>query len=135
MTVVQRDGPCRRDVLPIVTQVAQNRTTLVGDHPIHPDGTFVLYWMIAARRPAWSFALDRAIAHAAALGRPLLVLEALRAGYRWASDRHHAFVLQGMADNARAFAAAGITYLPYVEPAAGDGAGLLAALARRACVV
>ncbi len=111
------------------------RITAVNRAPIAPRGDHVLYWMIAARRPAWSFALDRAIAHAAALGRPLVVLEALRAGYRWASDRHHAFVLQGMADNARAFAAAGVPYLPYVEPAAGDGAGLLAALARRACLV
>ncbi|HVK84867.1 MAG TPA: deoxyribodipyrimidine photolyase, partial [Kofleriaceae bacterium] len=91
--------------------------------------------MIAARRSTWSFALDHAIARAAELGRPLLVLEPLRAGYRWASDRLHAFVLQGMADNARAFAAAGITYLPYVEPEPGAGRGLLAALARRACLV
>jgi hypothetical protein len=36
-----------------------------------------------------------------------------------------AFIVQGMADNARTFAAAGITYLPYVEPSAGEGAGLL----------
>jgi deoxyribodipyrimidine photo-lyase len=111
------------------------RVTAVNRAPIAPRGEYVLYWMIAARRPAWSFALDRAIAHAVVLDRPLLVFEALRAGYRWASDRHHAFVLQGMADNARAFAAVGVTYLPYVEPADGDGAGLLAALARRACLV
>lgn len=111
------------------------RVTPVNQAAIARRGDYVLYWMIAARRAAWSFALDRAIAHAAALGRPLVVFEPLRAGYRWASDRHHAFVIQGMADNARAFAAAGVTYLPYVEPAPGAAAGLLAALARRACVV
>ena len=33
--------------------------------------------------------------------KPLLVFEPLRAGYRWAADRHHAFVMQGMADQAR----------------------------------
>jgi deoxyribodipyrimidine photo-lyase len=98
-------------------------------------GTHVLYWMIAARRTRHSFALDHAIARATELGLPLLVFEPLRAGYRWASDRFHAFVLQGMADNARAFARAGITYLPYVEPAPGAGSGLLAALAKRAAVV
>jgi deoxyribodipyrimidine photo-lyase len=107
----------------------------VNDAPIAARGAYVLYWMIAARRSAHSFALDHAIARAVELGRPLLVFEPLRAGYPWASDRHHAFILQGMADNARAFAAAKVTYLPYVEPAPGEGAGLLAALARRACLV
>lgn len=91
--------------------------------------------MIAARRPTASFALDRAIARARALGRPLVVFEALRAGYRWANARHHRFVIDGMAANQRAFAAAPITYVPYVEPAAGAGKGLLAALARRAALV
>lgn len=91
--------------------------------------------MIAARRHRWSFALDRALALARELGKPLLVFEALRAGYRWASDRHHAFALQGMADNAHAFRAASVTYLPYVEPEPGAGAGLLEALAKHACVV
>jgi len=91
--------------------------------------------MIAARRASWSFALDHALALAKQLGRPLLVFEPLRAGYPWASDRLHRFVLDGMADNARAFAAAGITYLSYVEPESGAGKGLLEALAARACAV
>ncbi len=111
------------------------RVTAVNGAAIAGRGDYVLYWMIAARRTTWSFALDHAIARAVELRRPLVVFEPLRAGYPWASDRLHAFVLQGMSDNARAFAAAGVTYLPYVEPAAGDAAGLLAALARRACLV
>ncbi len=102
---------------------------------IAPRGDYVLYWMIVARRTRYSFALDRAIAEAKRLARPLLVFEPLRAGYPWASDRLHAFVAQGMADNAKAFAAAGVTYLSYVEPSPGAGAGLLAALAKRACLV
>jgi len=106
-----------------------------NDRPIRTRGTHVLYWMIAARRTSWSFALDHALAVAAQLGRPLLVLEGLRAGYRWASDRHHRFVIDGMADNAAAFAKAGITYLQYVEPEPGAGHGLLEALAARACCV
>ncbi len=110
------------------------RVTAVNDAPI-ARGDHVLYWMIAARRTRSSFALDHALARSRELERPLIVLEPLRAGYPWASDRLHAFVLAGMADNARAFAAAGIAYLPYVEPALGAGQGLLAALAKRACVV
>lgn len=111
------------------------RVRAANDRPLRRDGRHVLYWMTAQRRAGWNFALQRAVAHAQALGRPLIVLEALRCGYRWASDRLHAFVLQGMADNARAFAAHGVAYHPYVEPEPGAGRGLLAALAADACVV
>lgn len=111
------------------------RVTAVNAAPVVARGQYVVYWMIAARRTAHSFALDHAIERAVELGRPLIVLESLRAGYAWASDRIHAFVLQGMADNAAAFARAGITYLPYVEPVLGHGTGLLVALAQKACLV
>ena len=111
------------------------RVTAVNTAPVRERGDYVLYWTIAARRTTWSFALDHAIARARELDRPLLVLEPLRAGYAWASDRLHAFALQGMADNARAFAAAGITYHAYVEPAPGEGRGLLGELARRARLI
>ncbi|MBA3452525.1 MAG: deoxyribodipyrimidine photolyase [Deltaproteobacteria bacterium] len=112
-----------------------SRLTIVNPAPVSTRGAYVLYWMIAARRTTHSFALDHAIARARELERPLLVLEPLRAGYRWASDRFHAFVLQGMADNAAAFRASGVTYYPYVEPEVGHGSGLLEALAKRACLV
>jgi deoxyribodipyrimidine photo-lyase len=111
------------------------RVTAANDRPVRGGGRYVLYWMIAARRTSDSFALDHAIGRARELGVPLLVLEPLRAGYRWASDRLHRFVLDGMAANAAAFAKAGVTYLPYVEPEPGAGRGLLAALARHAALV
>jgi len=98
-------------------------------------GDFVLYWMIAARRPGWNFALERALEWARELGKPLLVLEALRADYPWASARLHRFVLDGMAHNAQVFAARGVTHHAYVEPRPGAGRGLLEALAARACCV
>ena len=60
------------------------------------------------------------------LGKPLVILEALRAGYPWASDRLHRFVLDGMADTARRLRGTGVAYYPYVEPARGAGKGLLA---------
>lgn len=112
-----------------------SRVTVANDRPIARRGSYVLYWMIAARRTRSSFALDRALAHCKELDRPLVIFEPLRAGYRWASDRHHTFVMQGMADNAAACAKAGVTYLPYVEPEHGAGRGLLAALAAKACLV
>jgi len=114
---------------------ADLRVRAVNDAPLQPDRDYVLYWMIAARRPSDNFALDRAIDRARSLAVPLVILEPLRAGYRWASDRHHRFVLDGMAANQRAFADMPVTYVPYVEPEAGAGRGLLAALAARACLV
>jgi deoxyribodipyrimidine photo-lyase len=104
--------------------------------PVHACGKYVLYWMIATRRLARNFALDRALEHSRDLGgKPLVVFEALRCGYQWASDRLHRFVLDGMADNARTCAQQNVRYYPYVEPRAGAGSGLLEALAADAAVV
>jgi deoxyribodipyrimidine photo-lyase len=115
--------------------VPEIRITATNARPARADGELVLYWMIAARRTRSSFALQRAAGWAERLGRPLVVLEALRCDYQWASDRLHAFVLAGMADNAAAFAATAATYYPYVETDRGAGKGLLEALGGRACVV
>jgi deoxyribodipyrimidine photo-lyase len=111
------------------------RIRVVNDAPVASTGDFVLYFMCAARRARWNFALERAVTWANELDRPLLVLEALRCGHAWASDRFHAFVMQGMRDNATAFAKVGVAYHPYVEPVPGEGRGLLEALSARACVV
>jgi len=107
----------------------------VNAAPIRKDGGHVLYWMIAARRRSYNFGLQRAAELARELGRPLVILEALRTGYRWASDRFHGFVLDGMAANERAFSDGRATYYAYVEPEEGAGSGLLAALAADAAVV
>ena len=111
------------------------RITAINLAPPRISGDYVLYWMIASRRPCWNFALERAVEHAITLRKPLLVLEALEVDYRWASVRFHHFVVDGMRDNARAFARAGITYYPYVEPQPGEGSGLLEAFAARAAAV
>lgn len=100
-----------------------------------PGGRYVLYWMIAFRRTRYNFALQRAVEWCHELSRPLVVLEALGCGYPWASDRHHAFVIDGMRDNAARFGKAGVLHVPYVEPRRGAGRGLLARLAKDACVV
>ncbi len=103
--------------------------------PVRADGKFVLYWMIASRRTTYNFALERAAEQARELSRPLLVFEPLRCDYPWASDRIHAAILRGMEENAARCKAAGVAYLPYVEPDKGAGKGLLEALAKDACAV
>ena len=111
------------------------RLRVANDKPLNAKGDFVLYWMIAYRRTEWNYSLERAAEWAAELGKPLVVLEALRCDYQWASDRIHHFVIQGMADNQAAFAKLPATYYPYLERSEGAGSGLLAALCERACLV
>jgi deoxyribodipyrimidine photo-lyase len=91
--------------------------------------------MTAARRTRFNFGLQRAVEAANELGKPLVILEALRVDYPDASDRFHTFVIEGMRDNARACKASRASYYAYVEPARGHGGGLLATLAADAALI
>ena len=118
-----------------MSEVPELRLRAVNACEENSDGDFVLYWMIAFRRLDWNYALQRAVDHARRLHKPLVILEALRCGYPWASDRLHTFVIQGMRDQARRLVGGRVLYIPYLEPEAGAGAGLLEALAARSCRV
>ena len=111
------------------------RVRALNEAPLRAQGDFVLYWMTSFRRARSNFALERAVEHAKALQRPLLVFEPLRVGYPQANDRLHTFVLQGMEENQRRFADGPAHYFPWVERAPGEGKGLLEALAAHACVL
>lgn len=115
--------------------VPEIRVTAVNDQSICNDGDYVLYWMTANRRTRWNYSLDRAVELCIELGKPLLILEALRCDYRWASDRLHRFVIEGMADNKAMLADLPVRYYPYLEIEPGAGKGLLESLAEKACVV
>jgi deoxyribodipyrimidine photo-lyase len=118
-----------------MSSVPEIRIRQLNEAPVNGNGEFVLYWMISSRRATCNFALQRAIEWSTKLRKPLLILEALRVGYEWASDRLHRFVLQGMADNKAAFAGQPVRYYPYVEPKLGAGSGLVEELAARATVI
>lgn len=118
-----------------VSSVPEIRVRQLNDAPVRDSGSFVLYWMTSSRRATCNFALQRAIDWSTKLNKPLLVLEALRAGYEWASDRLHRFVLEGMADNKAAFGGKPVRYYPYVEASPGAGSGLVDELAACASVV
>ncbi|QDV67055.1 Deoxyribodipyrimidine photo-lyase [Rosistilla carotiformis] len=118
-----------------MTRIPELRIRDLNAKSVRPDGQFVLYWMIANRRTRYNFSLQHAASLAQELGRPLIVLEALRCDYPCASDRLHRFVLQGMADNRAALADANLRYYAYVEPSVGEGRGLLQQFARDACAI
>lgn len=119
-----------------MSNVPEARISACNEAPVRPERDYVLYWMIAARRPLFNFGLQRAIELALLHGKGLVVFEPLRCDYHWASDRMHQFIIDGMQANARAFADTTVLYFPYVEPNRAAGQGLLQALAKRAvCVV
>ncbi len=107
----------------------------LNDHPVDGAGKFVLYWMIANRRVRWNFSLQRALDWSEHLGKPLVIFEPLRVDYRWASDRFHTFVAEGMRCNQAALACQPAVYYPYLEPAKGADQGLLAALTAQSALV
>lgn len=112
------------------------RIRVIHDLPVDETGEYVLYWMIAFRRGEYNFSLQRAVEWARKLRKPLVILEALRADYQWASDRIHRFVIEGMADNGVHFSRTGkVLYYPYLEPHGGAGKGLLREISAKACVV
>jgi len=91
--------------------------------------------MTAFRRTRFNFALQRGVELANQLGKPLVILEALSCNYRWASDRLHQFILDGMVDNAADTQTSKATYFAYVEKTRNEGSGLLPAMAANACVI
>jgi len=117
------------------SSVPEQRIRIPNPRAVRTDGAWVIYWMISSRRSRFNFGLQRAADWARYLGRPLLILEALRSDYPWASDRLHSFIIDGMADNAAALDGRDVTYFPYVETEAGAGRGLLEALAADAAIV
>lgn len=118
-----------------MTTVPEIRIAAANDMPVNGRGSFILYWMTAYRRRNWNFSLQRAVDWAKQLQKPLIILEALRCDYPWASDRLHSFILDGMKDNLRDFAGTPVRYFPFVEKRKDEGKGLLHELGSRACLV
>lgn len=115
--------------------VPENRIQAINRTLARPDGDFVLYWMTAFRRLHSNFALQRAVEWSETLRKPLVVLEAVRCQYRWASDRFTQFIVDGMIDNQAVTATTNAHYAAYIEPATHDGSGLMETFASHACVI
>lgn len=117
------------------SSVPTTRIRVLVDAPPKPGGSYVLYWMTAFRRTSYNFALQRAVDWCRELGKPLVILEGLGCGHRWASSRFHRFIIDGMQDKARRLKDSSVNYYPYVESRPGQGKGLLSAMGASACLV
>lgn len=87
------------------------RATRRNPHPIDPHGKTVVYWMQRAQRAFDNPALDAAIDTANALGKPLVVFLGIVPFYPNGNERHYAFLLDGVAETARAIEARGATFV------------------------
>lgn len=121
--------------LSLNTTVPSIRIRNLTHLPINPSRPFVLYWMTAFRRTQSNFALQRAVEIAQQIQKPLVILEALRCNYRWASHRFHQFVLDGMVDNAANAQRSKALYVAYVEPEARNASGLIEHFSSHAAAV
>lgn len=93
----------------------EKRLVPLNGAPERAGGRYVLYWMQVQQRAETSPALDFAIERANALKLPVLVYHGLRCDYPHASDRLHAFVLEGARELPARFEAMGIRYAFYLE--------------------
>ena len=103
------------DIFKNLPQHLLERTRSVGDKASGPTGEFVLYWLHHAMRAHENPALDVAVTFANQLGLPILVYQAISERYPYASDRHHAFMLEGARDLQNQFRERGIAYVFHLE--------------------
>ncbi|MDO8411766.1 MAG: deoxyribodipyrimidine photo-lyase [Phenylobacterium sp.] len=91
--------------------IQSTRIRALKDAPEGRDARYVLYWMQSSQRAEFNPALEYAIEEANHRGLPVLVGFGLTEAYPEASARHYAFMLQGLADVAKALAARGVGFV------------------------
>ena len=111
------------------------RVTTLNDRPVRAGAKYVLYWMQMNRRARSNHALEHAAAQANRLGLPLLVYEGLTYRYPYASDRLHAFLLEGVPETVRRLRARGIGYVFYLRRRESDPGDVLYRISGDAAMV
>ncbi len=111
------------------------RVQLLNDKSANNDGKYVLYWMQMFKRTTHNHALNFAIEQANKRRLPLVVYEGLKFYYPWASDRFHAFILEGVEEKRRAFKKLGIKYIFYLQKNDKSPKQTVAKLAKSAALI
>lgn len=84
------------------------------------EGKYVVYWMQSARRFQYNFGLEYAVSWSNKLDKPLLIFEAFSCTYRWATDRSHTFMMQGMKEHLDFAEENGLNYITFCEEEPGQ---------------
>lgn len=111
------------------------RVQLLNDKSAASDGKYILYWMQMFKRAEYNHALNFAIAQANDRRLPLVVYEGLKYYYPWASDRIHTFILEGVEEKRKAFAARGIKYIFYLQKDERSPRETVAQIAKNAALI
>ncbi|XZE22058.1 NAD(P)-binding protein [Pirellulaceae bacterium SH449] len=97
--------------LPIEERATDSRASVSNTDATRP----VVYWTHHALRTDENPALDVACLLAKQLGTSLVVYQGLSENYRFASDRHHCFALQGAQDLEQQYERLGIRYVFHLD--------------------
>jgi len=90
--------------------IEPERIAALNDAP-ERSGDYVLYWMQQSQREPFNPALELAVAEANRLSLPVVVGFGLTDDYPEANARHYTFMLQGLAETARALEQRGIRFV------------------------
>src|SRR3982751_655965 len=91
--------------------VPSSRIRVLNKAESQRSGGYVLYWMQQSQRARFNPALELALDEANARDLPVLVCFGLTDGYPEANARHYAFMLEGLAEAARALNERGIAFV------------------------
>jgi len=122
-------------VLAALPQHLRERLASEPSCGLRGDGAFVLYWMRTAVRGHENPALDVARFVGASLGVPVLVYHAVSERYPFASDRHHAFILEGARDMVSELSGADVQVACHAERAGHRGPHLRSLASRSVMTV
>ncbi|HLL52753.1 MAG TPA: deoxyribodipyrimidine photo-lyase [Myxococcaceae bacterium] len=111
------------------------RVVDVNHAQLPPSGEFVLYWCMVNHRAEQNHALDAAIALGNHLGLPVVCYHALRPDYPHASDRLHAFAIEGMIDLRLGLKRRGVPYWPELPRKPSEHKKRIAQLGKRASAI
>lgn len=103
--------------------------------PFRADAKYVLYWAQVNRRAGFNHGLVHAVDLANRAGLPVLFYEGLTFDYPYASDRLHAFILEGVPDTQRELSRLGIGYVFYMRRGPADPNDVLYRLAKDAAAL
>lgn len=110
--------------IPTLREGDPRRQKVGAGKPGH-RGAYVLYWAQASRRPTSNHALSVAIAEANRRKLPVLVYESIRVDYPYASERFHAFVLEGAKDAHEGYRARGVHHVFFLPRSRDEQRGMV----------
>ena len=118
----------------LIPEHLEERLRAHAERSLNRHGRFVLYWMHHALRGHENPALDLALIVSERLGLPLFVYQGLSEDDPYASDRHHALIMQGARDVHNELSSRGIGSAFHLERP-GERGPSLRHLANQAAVV